>query len=78
MTIEEATNVTIEDAIKTFEHVLFPQDFSPSTLRAKAINKLVLSALGSRCGALTASETWHGVWLVFGQTEKKKHRVPTA
>lgn len=45
MTIEEATNVTIEDAIKTFEHVLFPQDFSPSTLRAKAINKLVLSAL---------------------------------
>ena len=45
MTIEEATNVTLEDAIKTFEHVLFPQDFSPSTLRAKAINKLVLAAL---------------------------------
>ena len=45
MTIEEATNVTIEDAIKIFEHVLFPQDFRPSTLRAKAINELVLAAL---------------------------------
>lgn len=30
MTIEEATNVTIEDAIKFFEHTIFPQDFSPS------------------------------------------------
>lgn len=45
MTIEEATNVTIEDAIKFFEHTLFPHDFSPSTLRAKAINELVLAAL---------------------------------
>lgn len=45
MTIEEATNVTIEDAIKFFEHTIFPQDFSPSTLRAKAINELVLAAL---------------------------------
>ena len=45
MTIEEATNVTIEDAIKCFEHTIFPQDFSPSALRAKAINELVLAAL---------------------------------
>lgn len=45
MTIDEATNVTIEDAIKCFEHTIFPQDFSPSTLRAKAINELVLAAL---------------------------------
>ena len=45
MTIEEATNVTLEDAIKCFEHTIFPQDFSPYTLRAKAINELVLAAL---------------------------------
>ena len=45
MTIDEATNVTIEDAIKCFEHTIFPQDFSPSALRAKAINELVLAAL---------------------------------
>ena len=45
MTIEEATNVTIEDAIKCFEHTIFPQDFSPYTLRAKAINELVLATL---------------------------------
>lgn len=30
MTIEEATNVTLEDAIKCFEHTIFPQDFSPT------------------------------------------------
>ena len=45
MTIEDATNVTIEDAIKTFELLVFSQDFSPSALRAKAINELVLAAL---------------------------------
>ena len=45
MTIEEATNVTIEDAIKIFEHTIFPQGFTTSTLRAKAINELVLAAL---------------------------------
>ena len=45
MTIEEATNVTIEDAIKTFERLVFSQDFSPSTLRGKAICKIALKAL---------------------------------
>ena len=45
MTIDEVTNVTIEDAIKYFEHAIFTQDFSPHTVRAKAINELVLAAL---------------------------------
>lgn len=45
MTIEEAMNPTVEDAIKFFEQAVFSQDFSASTLRAKAINKLVLTAL---------------------------------
>lgn len=45
MTIEEAMNVTIEDAIKCFEHTIFPKGFSPSTVRVKAINKLVLDTL---------------------------------
>ena len=34
MTIDEVTNVTIEDAIKYFEHAIFTQDFSPHTVRA--------------------------------------------
>lgn len=45
MTIEEATNVTLEDAINTFERLVFSQDFSPSTLRGKAICKIALKAL---------------------------------
>lgn len=73
MTIEEATNVTIEDAIKYFEHAIFPQDFSPSTLRAKAINELVLATLRAQQqsnGPLTAEELrkmdGEPVWCVDG------------
>lgn len=45
MTIDEATNVTIEDAINTFERLVFSQDFCPATLRGKAICKIALKAL---------------------------------
>ena len=44
MTIEEATNVTLEDAINTFEHLVFSQDFCLTT-RGKAICKIALKAL---------------------------------
>lgn len=45
MTINEATNVTLEDAIEAFEHLVFSQNFCPSTLRGKAICKIALKAL---------------------------------
>lgn len=48
MTIEQAMNPTIEEAIQRFEGMVFTSDLSPSTLRAIAVNKLALSALRER------------------------------
>lgn len=43
--IERAANPTTEEAIKYLERMLFTQDFSPSTLRAKAVNTMAIEAL---------------------------------
>lgn len=43
--IEKAANPTTEEAIKYLERMIFTQDFSASTLRAKAINKMSIEAL---------------------------------
>ena len=43
--LDRAANPTIEEAIKYLEHMLFTQDFSPSTLRAKAVNTMAIEAL---------------------------------
>lgn len=40
-----AANPTIEEAIKYLEGMIFTQDFSPSTLRAKAVNTMAIEAL---------------------------------
>lgn len=45
LTIEEAMNPTPEDAIKYLKSMVFPQDMSPSTLRAAAVNKMAIAAL---------------------------------
>lgn len=45
MTIEQAMNPTIEEAIQRLEGMVFTSDLSPSTLRAIAVNKLALAAL---------------------------------
>jgi hypothetical protein len=45
LTMQEATNPTPEDAIKYLESMVFPQDMSPSTLRAMAVNRLAIAAL---------------------------------
>jgi rRNA maturation endonuclease Nob1 len=42
---ERAANPTTEEAIKYLERMLFTQDFSPSTLRAKAVNTMAIEAL---------------------------------
>ena len=45
MTDKEAMSPSTEDAIKYLEGMIFPQDFSPSTLRAVAVNKMAIAAL---------------------------------
>ena len=45
MTIEQAMNPTIGEAIQRLEGMIFTADFSPNTLRAIAVNKLALAAL---------------------------------
>lgn len=40
-----AANPTTEEAIKYLEHMIFTQDFHPSTLRAKAVNTMAIEAL---------------------------------
>lgn len=45
MTLDEAMNPTLDDAIKRLEGMVFTSDFSPQTLRAIAVNKLALVAL---------------------------------
>ncbi len=42
---ERAANPTTEEAIKYLEHMIFTQDFHPSTLRAKAVNTMAIEAL---------------------------------
>ena len=42
---EKAMNLTVEDAIRYMEGMVFQQDFSPSTLKAVAVNKLCITAL---------------------------------
>ena len=43
--IERAANPTTEEAIKYLEGMIFTQDFSQSTLRAKAVNTMAIEAL---------------------------------
>jgi|GEM_PF-3534308 len=43
--IERAANPTIAEAIKYLEHMIFTQDFHPSTLRSKAVNTMAIEAL---------------------------------
>ena len=43
--LDRAANPTIEEAIKYLEGMIFTQDFSPSTLRAKAVNTMAIAAL---------------------------------
>lgn len=45
MTVEQAMNPTIEEAIQRLEGMVFTSDLSPNTLRAIAVNKLSLAAL---------------------------------
>ena len=45
MNLQEAMNPTIDDAIKYYKNMIFPQDMSAHTLRAVAMNKLVIKAL---------------------------------
>ena len=45
MTIEQAMNPTIEEAIQRLEGMVFTSDLSPNTLRAIAVNKMSLAAL---------------------------------
>ena len=45
MNLQEAMNPTIDDAIKYYKNMIFPQDMSAHTLRAAAMNKLVIKAL---------------------------------
>lgn len=42
---ERAATPTIAEAIKYLEHMIFTQDFHPSTLRAKAVNTMAIEAL---------------------------------
>jgi hypothetical protein len=51
--IQRAMNPTLEEAIRYLKGMLFPQDFSPSTLKAVAVNKMAIAALEA---------TKHGVW----------------
>ena len=53
LTLEEAANPTPEEAIKYLKSMLFTQDFSPSTLRASAVNKMAINAMEAQ---------QHGVW----------------
>lgn len=48
MSMKEAMNPTREDAIKYLKSTVFPQDMSPSTLRAMAINKMAIDALSDK------------------------------
>lgn len=45
MNIQEAMNPSIDDAIKYYRSIIFPQDMSAHTLRAIAINELTIKAL---------------------------------
>lgn len=45
MNLQEAINPSIDDAIKYYRSVIFPQDMSAHTLRAVAINDLTIKAL---------------------------------
>ena len=50
--IERAANPTTEEAIKYLERMLFTQDFSPSTLRAKAVNTMAIEALREKANRI--------------------------
>ena len=45
MTDKDAMSPSTEDAIKYLGGMIFPQDFSPSTLRAVAVNEMAIAAL---------------------------------
>ena len=52
LSMEEASNPTLEEAIKYLKSMVFTQDMSPSTLRATAVNRMAIEALekqGKNC-----------------------------
>ena len=67
MTIEQAMNPTIEEAIQRLEGMVFTSDLSPNTLRAIAVNKMSLAALREcaerRERAADVAPVVHGKWL---------------
>lgn len=45
MNLQETMNPSVDDAIKYYRSMIFPQDMSTHTLRAVAMNKLAIKAL---------------------------------
>ena len=70
MTIEQAMNPTIEEAIQRLEGMVFTSDLSPNTLRAIAVNKMSLAALREcaerRERAADVAPVVHGKWILVG------------
>jgi hypothetical protein len=57
---ERAANPTIAEAIKYLEHMIFTQDFHPSTLRAKAVNTMAIEALREKAERENGCERCQG------------------
>ena len=64
MNLQEAMNPTIDDAIKYYKNMIFPQDMSAHTLRAVAMNKLVIKALQEKAArAAPESKALTAQWI---------------
>jgi hypothetical protein len=57
--LDRAANPTIEEAIKYLEGMIFTQDFSPSTLRAKAVNTMAIAALREQAERVLCAKCKH-------------------
>ena len=73
--LERAANPTTEEAIKYLERMLFTQDFSPSTLRAKAVNTMAIEALREQAerenGCVFCNDERHRIREVFDEGTAK-------